>query len=82
MIGAVTEADVVDVIANQTPEARHRGTDDVHIEPAVDKIRDGLALVLGTSTSALTVTSRPSRTRRCRSTSESTTCATLPRRSG
>jgi hypothetical protein len=47
LIGQVTEAGVVDVIANVAAEARHRGADDVHIEPAVDKIRDGLQLLLG-----------------------------------
>ncbi len=43
LIGQVTEAGVVDVIANQTTEVRHRGPDDVHVEPAVEKIRDGAA---------------------------------------
>jgi hypothetical protein len=47
LIGQVTEAGVVDVIANVADEARLRGADDVHIEPAVEKIRDGLQLVLG-----------------------------------
>jgi hypothetical protein len=47
LIGQVTEAGVVDVIANRAAEARHRGADDVHVEPAVEKIRDGLQLVLG-----------------------------------
>jgi hypothetical protein len=47
LIGQDTEAGVVDVIANEATETRHRGADDVHVEPAVDKIRDGLQLVLG-----------------------------------
>jgi hypothetical protein len=47
LIGQVTEAGVVDVIANVAAESRHRGADDVHVEPAVEKIRDGLQLVLG-----------------------------------
>jgi len=47
LIGQVTEAGVVDVIANQAAERRHRDAEDVHIEPAVEKIRDGLQLVLG-----------------------------------
>lgn len=47
LIGQVTEAGVVDVIANVAAENRHRGGDDVHVEPAVEKIRDGLQLVLG-----------------------------------
>ena len=47
LIGQVTEAGVVDVIANVAAEARHRGADDVHVEPAVEKIRDGLQLLLG-----------------------------------
>jgi hypothetical protein len=47
LIGQVTEAGVVDVIANEATERRHRNAEDVHIEPAVEKIRDGLQLVLG-----------------------------------
>lgn len=47
LIGQVTEAGVVDVIANVANEGRLRGSDDVHIEPAVEKIREGLQLVLG-----------------------------------
>jgi hypothetical protein len=47
LIGQVTEAGVVDLIANVAAETRHRGVDDVHVEPAVEKIRDGLQLVLG-----------------------------------
>jgi hypothetical protein len=47
LIGQVTEASVVDVIANQAAERRHRDASDVHVEPAVEKIRDGLQLVLG-----------------------------------
>jgi hypothetical protein len=47
LIGQVTEAGVVDVIANVADESRLRGTEDVHIEPAVEKIREGLQLVLG-----------------------------------
>jgi hypothetical protein len=47
LIGQVTEAGVVDVIANHAKERRHRDVGDVHIEPAVEKIRDGLQLVLG-----------------------------------
>jgi hypothetical protein len=47
LIGDLTEAGVVDVIVNQTAETRHRGADDVHVEPAVEKIREGLQLILG-----------------------------------
>lgn len=47
LIGEVTEADVVEVVANEADERRHRNVDDVHIEPAVEKIRHGLQLVLG-----------------------------------
>jgi hypothetical protein len=47
LIGELTEADVVDVIANVSEERRLRGADDVHIEPAVEKIREGLQLLLG-----------------------------------
>jgi hypothetical protein len=47
LIGQVNEAGVVDVIANVAAENRHRGVDDVHVEPAVEKIRDGLQLLLG-----------------------------------
>jgi hypothetical protein len=47
LIGQLIEADVVDVIANVAAESRHRGADDVHLEPAVEKIRDGLQLLLG-----------------------------------
>lgn len=47
LIGLVQEAGVVDVIANVAEEAHRRGVEDVHIEPALDKIRDGLQLLLG-----------------------------------
>jgi hypothetical protein len=47
LIGQVAEAGVVDVIANVATETRHRGTEDVHVEPAVEKIREGLQLLLG-----------------------------------
>jgi hypothetical protein len=47
LIWQLQEADVVDVIANVADENRHRAADDVHVEPAVEKIRDGLQLVLG-----------------------------------
>lgn len=47
LISQVREAGVVDVIANVAAEARHRAADDVHVEPAVEKIRDGLQLLLG-----------------------------------
>jgi hypothetical protein len=47
LIDEVSEAAVVDVIANRASEARHRGADDVHVAPAVDKIRAALQLVLG-----------------------------------
>ena len=47
LIGQVNEAGVVDVIANVTDERRHRYTDDVHVEPAVEKIRGALELLLG-----------------------------------
>ncbi len=48
LIGEVTEAGAVDVIAtNVATESRHRGADDVHVDPAVEKIRDSLQLLLG-----------------------------------
>jgi hypothetical protein len=47
LIWQLTEANVVDVIANIAQESRHRSADDVHVEPAVEKVRDGLQLVLG-----------------------------------
>jgi hypothetical protein len=47
LIGAINEANVVDVIANAAEERRHRNVDDVHVEPAVEKIREGLQLLLG-----------------------------------
>jgi hypothetical protein len=47
LIGQVSEAGVVDVISNAAAETRHRGADDVHVEPAVQKIRDDLHLLLG-----------------------------------
>ena len=47
LIGEVTEAGAVDVIANIATENRHRGADDVHVEPAVQKIRESLQLLLG-----------------------------------
>lgn len=47
LIWQLTEANIVDVIANIAQESRHRGADDVHVEPAVEKVRDGLQLVLG-----------------------------------
>jgi len=48
LIGAVREANAVDVIADNTAEERrHRNLDDVHVDPAVEKVRDGLQLLLG-----------------------------------
>jgi len=47
LIGQLTEAHAVDVIANVATGSGNQGVDDVHIEPAVEKIRDGLQLVLG-----------------------------------
>lgn len=47
LIGAVREANAVDVVANTAEEARHRNVEDVHVEPAFEKIRDGLQLLLG-----------------------------------
>ena len=47
LIAAVTEAGVVDVIDNKASESLHVGIDDVHIEPAVEKIRAALQLLLG-----------------------------------
>jgi hypothetical protein len=47
LIGQVNEAGVVDVIVNQADERRHRHADDVHVDPAVDKIREALELLLG-----------------------------------
>jgi hypothetical protein len=47
LIGQVEEAGVVGVIENIAPESRYRGSDDVHVEPAVEKVRDSLQLVLG-----------------------------------
>lgn len=47
LINMAGEAEVADVIANVNDEKRHLGADDAHVEPAVEKIRDGLELVLG-----------------------------------
>lgn len=47
LIWMLGQADAVDVIANVADESRHRNSADVHVEPAVEKIRDGLQLVLG-----------------------------------
>jgi hypothetical protein len=47
LIGQVTEAGVVDVIDNALSEKRKRDIDDPQIEPAVDKIRDALELIMG-----------------------------------
>jgi hypothetical protein len=47
LLGELIEADVVDVIANITDERRLRGADDVHVEPAAEKIRNALQLMLG-----------------------------------
>jgi hypothetical protein len=47
LIGQVNEAGVVDVIVNAADERRHRHADDVHVEPAVEKIRDAFELLLG-----------------------------------
>lgn len=47
LIGQVSEAGVVDVIANVADEHRLRDIDDVHVEPAVEKISDALQLILG-----------------------------------
>lgn len=47
LIGEANDAGVVEVVANVATEARHRGVEDVHIEPAMEKIREALQLVLG-----------------------------------
>jgi hypothetical protein len=47
LIGEANDAGVVDVVANIAAENRHRGINDVHIEPAMEKIREALQLVLG-----------------------------------
>lgn len=49
LIAAVQGADSVDVVVatNSAEELRHRNTDDVHVEPALEKITDGLQLLLG-----------------------------------
>jgi hypothetical protein len=47
LIAAVTEAGVVEVIDNKASESLHVGVDDVHIEPAVEKVRSALQLLLG-----------------------------------
>lgn len=47
LIGEATEANVVGVVANVAQESRHRGIEDVHLEPAIEKIREALQLALG-----------------------------------
>jgi hypothetical protein len=47
LIGQLAEANVVDVIDNKADEHQHLTSDDVHVEPAVEQICDGLQLVLG-----------------------------------
>lgn len=47
LIADANEADLVGVVANVQSETRHRNVDDVHVEPAVEKIREALQLVLG-----------------------------------
>jgi alkylated DNA nucleotide flippase Atl1 len=47
LIAEVIAADVVDVIANEQEEKYQLNTDDVHVGPAVAKIREALQLVLG-----------------------------------
>lgn len=48
LIAAVQQADSVDVVAtNSAEELRHRNTEDVHVEPALEKITDGLQLLAG-----------------------------------
>ncbi|WP_022930166.1 DUF4357 domain-containing protein [Patulibacter americanus] len=47
LIGEMQAANVVSVIANVAEETRHRGLDDVHIDPALEKIRSALELLLG-----------------------------------
>jgi hypothetical protein len=47
LIAELGQAGAVDVIANVASESRMRDSDDVHVEPAVEKIRDALQLLLG-----------------------------------
>jgi len=47
LIGQVGEANVVEVIANKATESAHKGIQDPQIEPTVEKVRDGLELLLG-----------------------------------
>jgi hypothetical protein len=47
LLGELNEAGAVDVIANVAEERRMRDSTDVHVEPAVEKIRDALQLMLG-----------------------------------
>jgi hypothetical protein len=47
LIAELNGAGVVEVIANTAEERRNRDVDDVHIEPAVNKIRASLQLLLG-----------------------------------
>jgi hypothetical protein len=47
LIGQLNEAGVVDVVANVAAEQLMKGSDDVHVEPAVKKICDALQLMLG-----------------------------------
>jgi hypothetical protein len=47
LIGQLNEAGVVEVVANVAAEELMKGSGDVHVEPAVEKIRDALQLMLG-----------------------------------
>ena len=47
LIAELSEAGTVDVIANVADETRMRDSDDVHVGPAVEKIKDALQLLLG-----------------------------------
>lgn len=47
LIGEVQEAQVADIVDNKEDEKRYLDLDDVHVQPALEKIREGLQLVLG-----------------------------------
>jgi hypothetical protein len=53
LIAAMTKAGVVELIANEAPERLYTATSDVHVGPAVDKIRAALQLLLGRDIFAL-----------------------------
>ena len=47
LIKQAIEADMVDVITNKAGEERHRNSQNVHVQPAVEKIQEALEIILG-----------------------------------